>query len=61
MRTKDDIIGQYTKDGLDSASDGALSMLTVMNLLEVIIDIRDILKKELKRIDTTETRFIKTP
>jgi len=45
MRTKDEILQQYTKDGLDSASDGALSMLTVINALEVLIDIRDIMDK----------------
>jgi len=43
MKTKDEIISRYTKDGLDAASDGALSMLTVLNMVEVLIDIRDIL------------------
>lgn len=42
MRTKLEILEQYTKDGLGSASDGALSMLAVLNLLEILIDIRDI-------------------
>jgi hypothetical protein len=47
MRTKQDIMAEYVRDGLASASDGALSMLTVMNILEVLIDIRDLVHQGL--------------
>jgi len=58
MKSKQEIMESYLEEGKALPSDGALSMLTVFNLLEVLIDIRDVLQKQLTRIDTTETRFI---
>jgi len=49
MRTQVEILEQYTKDGLGLTSDGALSMLAVINLLEILIDIRDILSGHLSK------------
>ncbi|MBA7495177.1 hypothetical protein ES702_05756 [subsurface metagenome] len=43
MRTKEQIMKSYLDEGLSVPSDAALSMLTVVSLLEVLIDIRDIL------------------
>lgn len=61
MRERGEILG----DGLEAVktetvltqSDLKLTLL----LIEALVDIRDIMQTELKRIDTTETRFIKTP
>ncbi|MBA7603965.1 hypothetical protein ES703_11083 [subsurface metagenome] len=51
MRTKAQIMNSYLEEGKAVPSDGALSMLTVVNLLEVFIDIRDVLNERLLEID----------
>jgi hypothetical protein len=43
MRTKQEILKAYLDDGLNAQSDACLSMLTVVNVLEILIDIRDII------------------
>jgi len=47
MKSKAKLMKAYLNDGSSLPSDAALSMLTVVNLLEVLIDIRDILNDQL--------------
>lgn len=50
MRTKQEILKAYLDKGADAKSDAHLSMLTVVSILEVLIDIRDeisVVKKDL--------------
>lgn len=58
MRDKQEILKSYCEDGVDSRSDAFLSMLTVLDLLEVLIDIRDIIDQRLKSIDNTVLKYV---
>lgn len=51
MRNKKEIMKEYLDEGKSMPSNGALSMLTVVNILEVLVDIRDILDERLLEID----------
>lgn len=61
MRTKVEILDDARCDIQTNEHREDSALWLEVRKLEVFIDIRDVLKKELKRIDTTETRFIKTP
>jgi len=47
MRTKDEILKQYSEEWLDSNDGKAISIVINLNMLEVWIDIRDILNESL--------------
>lgn len=61
MRTKDEILAAARDDIQNPEYAGKEPYWLEYRKIQILIDIRDILNKELKRIDTTETRFIKTP
>lgn len=61
MRKKAEILKAYIDKGADAKSDAHLSMLTVVNLLEVQIDIRDILQKALRLVEILALAKAKTP
>ena len=48
MRKKEEILKSCFEERADAKSDGHLSRLSVVNLLEVLIDIRDILSVDLE-------------
>jgi len=50
MRTKDEILKQYSEEWLDSNDGKAISIVINLNMLEVWIDIRDTLNDRLEEI-----------
>ncbi|GAH85346.1 unnamed protein product, partial [marine sediment metagenome] len=53
MRAKDELLKEFDSKELERVDDVGLFHKSDQLRLEVLIDIRDILEKELKRIDTT--------
>ena len=60
MRKKAEILKAYIDKGADAKSDAHLSMLTVVNLLEVQIDTRDILQKTLRILEILAIKSSRT-
>ena len=60
MRKKAEILKSYIGKGADAKSDAHLSMLTVVNLLEVQIDTRDILQKTLRILEILSIKSSRT-
>ena len=60
MRKKGEILKSYIGKGADAKSDAHLSMLTVVNLLEVQIDTRDILQKTLRILEILAIKSSRT-